>query len=287
MPSRKHLFALLILAGVSGPAAAEDAHTAAMAEEHRGDVPVASGAAEVEPAAPVDAGEVVYARLGERELRGYLARPGEGAAGAPGVILIHEWWGLNDNIRAMARRLAGEGYAALAVDLYGGEAASDAARARVLMQRAMEDTEAARENLRAAHGYLENELGAPRTGSIGWCFGGGWSLQTALMLPGALDATVMYYGRVETDPEQLRGLDTPVLGLFAGNDLAIRPEQVRAFETALSRLGKRAEIHIYEGADHAFANPSGTRYHVEAAEDAWGRTLAFFAETLSAPADGG
>jgi carboxymethylenebutenolidase len=264
------------------PAVVEAGYVAALAAEHAGDAPHASPAARSAVKAPIVESAVVYASVGGEEVRGFLARPEE-TEGAAAILLIHEWWGLNDNIRAMARRLAAEGYVALAVDLYGGAVATEPEAARELMGTAMANPRAALENLRQAHRYLESEHGARRTGSIGWCFGGGWSLQAALLLRGELDAAVMYYGRVETDRDRLALLETPLLGLFAGQDRAVSVESVRAFEKTLSELGKPAQIHVYEGADHAFANPSGTRYQPEAAQDAWRRTVAFFRETLLAP----
>jgi carboxymethylenebutenolidase len=211
-------------------------------------------------------------------LDAFVAWPADRSA-APAVIVIHEWWGLNDNVETMARMLAHEGYAALAVDLYGGEAAGDPEGARALMQKVMDDPAPAKDNLRQAHAYLTGTLGAPRTGVIGWCFGGGWSLQTALLLP-ELDAAVMYYGRVVTDQEELRALRAPLLGLFGAEDQGIPVDGVRAMEAALGELGKDATVVVYPGAGHAFANPSGTRYQPEAAKDAWARTTAFFAEHL-------
>jgi carboxymethylenebutenolidase len=198
----------------------------------------------------------------------------------PGLIVIQEWWGLNDNIRAMADRLAGEGYLALAVDLYGGEVAEDRDKAMQLMQAAMNESAALEENLRQAYAYLEEEAGAPRIGTIGWCFGGGWSLNTALLLPDKVDATVIYYGRLVTDREALAKLGMPILGVFGAEDQGIPVESVKEFEAALDSLGKEAQIRIYEGADHAFANPSGTRYQPEAAADAWEKTIAFFNQHL-------
>jgi carboxymethylenebutenolidase len=195
------------------------------------------------------------------------------------VIVIQEGWGLNDNIRAMARRLAAEGYVALAVDLYEGQVAEESARARELMSAAMERAESLEDNLRQAHRYL-GEQGAESIGVIGWCFGGGWSLRTALLLPDEIDATVIYYGRLVTDSEQLAALESPILGLFGSEDQGIPLESVREFESVLESLGKDAAIHVYEGANHAFANPSGTRYNADAAEDAWKKTLEFFTANL-------
>jgi carboxymethylenebutenolidase len=219
---------------------------------------------------------VTYATVDGQDIQGYLARP-EGAEGAlPGIIVIQEWWGLNDNIRAMADKLAGEGYTALAVDLYHGQVAEDSQQAQEYMRAAMDNVAAVRENLKQAYAYVESEHNAPKIGTIGWCFGGGWSLNTALMLPSDVDAAVIYYGRLVTDPEQLKTLEMPILGIFGAEDQGIPLDMVKEFESAFQTLNKDASIHIYEGADHAFANPSGTRYKAEAAADAWGKTLAFF-----------
>jgi carboxymethylenebutenolidase len=263
----------------AGPASDDDLH-ARMAALHAGDRPEASPAATAAPASAVEESEVSYATLDGKPVRGFLAQPAGKAAGAPGILVIHEWWGLNDNIRSMARRLAGEGYAALAVDLYAGRSASTPEEARATMQAAMANRAAVEDNLRQAYGYLEGTVKAPKVGTIGWCFGGGWSLATALLLPDKIDATVIYYGRLETDAEKLRPLAMPILGIFGSLDEGIPVASVRAFEAALKGLGKPAEIHVYEGADHAFANPSGTRYKEDAAKDAWEKTVAFLARHL-------
>ena len=277
MRSRRLLtcLALLLTVGCGG----SDDHTERMAEEHKDDSPVASPAAKAEPAVPVEVERVQYAELDGVKVTGVLARP-VGTKGTPGVIVIHEWWGLNENIERMTRQIAGEGYTALAVDLYGGEVAADRDAARELMKRARTNPKSLRKNLRQAHRYLEKQQGAPKVGSIGWCFGGGWSLQTALMLPNKLDGAVIYYGRVVTKRERLAPLTTPILGHFGSEDKGIPIADVRELESLLQELGKEASIHVYEGANHAFANPSGNRYDAEAAEQAWQRTLAFFAETL-------
>lgn len=265
------LGASLALVAISG-AASDEQYVEAMAREHAGDLPVA-GAAGGSPA-----GQVRGEELEAGGVRGYLARP----AGTPraGLIVIHEWWGLNDNIRAMSNRLAAEGYLALAVDLYGGAVATDAAQARELMSTAMSDPERTDAALLAAFRWLEDEGGVERIGSVGWCFGGALSLRTAIMLPEQLDAAVIYYGRLVTEPARLAPLRMPILGIFGGQDRGIPLQSVHEFETVLQALGKTAEIVVYDDADHAFANPSGTRYEPEAAADAWRRTLAFLAEHL-------
>ena len=195
--------------------------------------------------------------------------PQDAAEPLPGIIVIHEWWGLNDNIKAMTRRLAGEGYVALAVDLYGGATAETPEAAQALMSALLAEPDAARNNLRQAYDYLEKYAFAPRIASIGWCLGGGWSLQTALLYPDALDAMVMYYGQVVTDRDRLAPLNVPVLGFFGAEDESIPVRDVQEFRSTLMDLGKNAEVLIVPRADHAFANPSGGNYNEQAANEAW------------------
>ena len=264
--------------------AGDTAHLDAMTREHAADAPVAN-ASTMEPAQEVVAEEVVYGTADGQPLRGYLARPQDAASGSlPGVVVIHEWWGLNDNIRMMTRRLAGEGYVALAVDMYGGQTAATPEEARNLMQTVMGNRGAGLANLHAAADYLQEERNAEGIGVIGWCFGGGWSLQSGLGMPEMIDAAVMYYGQPVTDRERLAQLDAPLLGLFGAEDQGIPLAEVRQMEQTLADLGKDATIRVYEGANHAFANPSGERYDAAAAEDAWERTVAFFAEHLKGAA---
>lgn len=224
---------------------------------------------------------VIYGKIGDRPLTGYLAYPQASEKTLPAVIVIHEWWGLNDNIEAMTRKLAAEGYAALAVDLYEGKVAETPERAKTIMMGALQQAPRLEENLRQAYQYLKKTRSAPKVASLGWCFGGTWSLKAALLLPDQLDATVIYYGgNLETDPEKLKTLTMPILGIFGGLDSNPNPETVKAFEQTLEQLGKQAEIYIYPDANHAFANPSGTRYDPKAAEDAWQKTTSFLKKTL-------
>jgi len=260
---------------------AHDGDVAATADAHRHDKPVATPAATTPPRTDVVGEAVDYGSIDGAALTGYIARPADAGADTPALIVIHEWWGLNDNIRQTAERLAGEGYVALAVDLYGGESASVPKDAMKLMQRLTNDTDRADENLRQAHAYLADTVGAPRVGSIGWCLGGRWSLRTAILLPDALDAAVIYYGTVVTDEESLAPLQMPVLGNFAENDPIIPLDTVAAFEQTMTRLGKDVDVKVYSGAKHAFSNPSGLAYNAEAAADAWERTTNFLAAHLS------
>ena len=149
-----------------------------------------------------------------------------------------------------------------------------------MMLEVVEDPERARENIRGAYEFLVT-AGAPRVGSLGWCFGGGWSLDTAQLFPDDLDASVIYYGQVTDDEDKLRPVTAPILGLFGAEDAGIPVESVEAFRTALQRLRKEHEIHIYPGAGHAFANPTGKNYNADAATDAWNKTIEFLNRHLS------
>ena len=267
--------------GAGSATDADRANVEAMATEHAADSSEPSPGALIEPARPVISQTMAYTEYKDQLVYGYFSAPADMFEPLPAIIMIHEWWGLNDNIRAMADRLAGEGYIVFAVDLYGGKTAKTPGEARVLMTEAIEDAESGRENIRAAFKFVSETAGAPKVGSIGWCFGGGWSLNTAQLYPDELDAAVIYYGQVTSDDELLRPINAPILGLFAAEDKGIRVETAVAFREALERLRKDYQIHIYPGVGHAFANPTGDNYDREAAEDAWERTTAFFAEHLS------
>ncbi len=261
------------------PASATQA-VAATAAEHAHDAPTPTPAIDAPPKVPVLEQELAYGEGTRDNLVGYLAMPQDAAEPLPGLIVIHEWWGLNDNIKAMTRRLAGEGYVALAVDLYGGKTAETPETAQALMTELVGEPEAARRNLAQAYAYLEKYAFAPRIASIGWCLGGGWSLQTALQFPDTLDAMVMYYGQVMTDRSRLATLDMPILGFFGGEDASIPVPQVQAFRGTLMDLGKNVEVLLVPGADHAFANPSGGNYNAQEADKAWKTTLAFLERHL-------
>ena len=253
----------------------------AMSREHASDSTGPSPAAQIAPARPVISQTLAYTEYRDELVYGYFAAPADMFEPLPAIIMIHEWWGLNDNIRTMADRLAGEGYIVFAVDLYHGGVASTPGEARVLMMKAVEDPEPAKENIRAAFEFVSKTAGAPRVGSLGWCFGGGWSLSTAQLFPDELDAAVIYYGQVTNDEDLLRPIGAPILGLFAADDSGIRVASVEAFRDSLERLRKNYEVHIYPGVGHAFANPTGRNYDAAAAEDAWRRTLEFFDLHLS------
>jgi len=253
---------------------------AAMSREHADDTTDPSPAAEQAPNRPVISDpKLPYAEVQNELVYGYFSAPADVFEPLPALIVIHEWWGLNDNVRAMADRLAAEGYMVLAVDMYLGETADTPAKARELMLNVVEDPESARENLRMAYEFLE-VAGAPKIGSLGWCFGGGWSLNAAQLFAGDLDASVIYYGQVTDDEEKLAPVTAPILGLFAGEDSGIKVESVEAFRATLEKLEKDHEIHIYPDVGHAFANPTGRHYNAAAASDAWEKTIDFLARYM-------
>jgi carboxymethylenebutenolidase len=251
----------------------------AMSREHAEDSSDASPAAEVPPGLPVDFDTLPYADVDNELAYGYLAFPSGVIEPIPAIIMIHEWWGLNDNVRAMANRLAAEGYMVLAVDLYGGSVAETPGQARQLMLEVVENPAPAEENLRQALDFL-GIAGSPRIASLGWCFGGGWSLNSAMLFPEQIDASVIFYGQVTDDEERLASIEAPVLGLFAAEDTGIKVEGVNDFGDAMQRLRKDLDLHIYPGVGHAFANPTGNNYDAEAAEDAWQKTVDFLAQHL-------
>lgn len=207
--------------------------------------------------------------------RGYFVHP-QSPGNYPGVVMIHEWWGLNDTIKQMARQLASEGYNVLAVDLHKGRVATTPEEARALTGAI--NQEQANANLRSAVAYLRNK-GSVKIASLGWCFGGGQSLQLA-MSGEELAATVIYYGQLSLDQTKLSLIRWPVLGIFGDKDTSISVENVRSFEAALTTLGIQNSIHIYSGVGHAFANPSGANYAPQETIDAWSKTLAFLSANL-------
>ena len=213
---------------------------------------------------------VTITTAGGRSVSAALGVPA--ALPAPAVMLIHEWWGLNDQIKSVAAALAEAGYLALAIDLYDGNVTADPAVARELATgvkpKAATDTCASWIEWLRSH-----ESGSGKVGTVGWCFGGRWSLNASLAAP--VDATIVYYGNVKRTREQLASLAGPVLGHFATRDRWINQEMVDGFGAEMAAAGKSAENHWYE-ADHGFANPTSARYDEEDTALAWHRTLVFF-----------
>lgn len=279
--------ALALLALLLGACDSEQAGTGASAASTNGtSMSGARTARQASSAQSGDSGIVIsqlmaYTEIDDELVYGYFSSPADMFEPLPAVIMIHEWWGLNDNIRAMADLLAAEGYIVFAVDLFGGKTATSPAGARALMVELIEDPEPAKKNLRAAFDFVSNTAGAPRVATIGWRFGGQWSLNAAQLLLEDLDACVIYYGQVTADEDKLRSISAPILGLFAADDRSIKVESVQAFDKALQHLRKNYEIKIYPGVSGGFANLTNANFDDTAAADAWLRTLQFLELHLS------
>lgn len=284
------LFAVCLAAGCGSgtppatPAGPDTAASANLAEQ-TAPPPDAAGAAQTpeqdeNPLRGLLEQDIPYGEGVDGNLMGFLAVPEDAAEPLPGIVVLHEWWGLNDAVREAARRIAREGYVVLAADLYGGRTAESVADAQALMRELVANPDGVRDNIRQAVEYLQRYALAPRVGSIGWNMGGRWSLQTGIMMPDQLDALVMFYGAVETDEAVLGTLDMPMLALFGEQDASIPLRGVQEFRNALNRLGKDAEVRIYAGVDHGFFFPGSPTYSPIAADDAWNRTVALFEAAL-------
>jgi carboxymethylenebutenolidase len=222
--------------------------------------------------------EVSY-KSGDDTVKGLLYTP-PGQGPFPGIVVIHEWWGLNDWVKEQASKLADQGYVTLAVDLYRGKVADTPELAHELMRGVPQDR--ATRDLVAAVVFLKSQpnVRKDRIGSIGWCMGGGYSLDVAIEEP-TLAACVINYGRLVTDPSAVQKIHAAVLGNFGAEDRGITPADVEKFENALKAAGKSVDIKIYPDAGHAFENPNNkTGYRGADASDAWRRIVSFFERTL-------
>jgi carboxymethylenebutenolidase len=238
-------------------------------------------------AAPLFAAdELATYKSGKDDVVAFLVRP-EGKGPHPAVVLIHEWWGINDWVKDQARALAKEGYVALAVDLYRGKSTDSQEEAHQLMMGLPEERAVA--DLKAAIDFLAGHPGIRKDaiGVVGWCMGGKWAFKTAVV-DSRVAAVVGYYGMPPQDAAALKKIKAPVLGNFGAEDKGPSPEQAKAFEAALKKQGTSVDIKVYEGAGHAFANPNNPwkGYREEAAKDAWARTVAFLDKHLKKTAKG-
>src|SRR5215831_2917531 len=223
--------------------------------------------------------ETVSYKSGDETVSGFLALP-DGPGQHPAIIVIHEWWGLNDWVKEQAQKYATQGYLALAVDLYRGKVATNPDDAHVLM-RGLPDDRGMRD-LEAAFAYLSSrpDVNTAKIGSVGWCMGGSWSIKLAVDQP-KLAACVVNYGWLPSDPALVAKIKAPVMGNFGAEDQGIPPKDVKAFESAMKTDGKITDIKIYDGAGHAFENPNNKQgYRAEAAADAGQRISTFFNKYL-------
>ena len=224
-------------------------------------------------------GKSISYKSGDETVQAILYTPA-GKGPFPAIIVIHEYWGLNDWVKEQASKLADQGYEALAIDLYRGKVATTPDMAHEIMRGVPEDR--AKRDLHAAFEFLQAQpnVKKSRIGAIGWCMGGGYSLDVALQEP-ALAADVINYGHLATDPSALEKINAPILGLFGGQDQGITPDDVHKFEAAMKKMGKKIDIKIYDDAGHAFENPNNKPgYRAGDAADARKRTLDFLATNL-------
>ncbi len=225
-------------------------------------------------------GKEVSYKSGDETVKGILYTPSNASGKLPALVVIHEYWGLNDWVKEQASKLADEGYITLAIDLYRGKVGKTPDEAHELMRGVPDDR--ANRDLTAATDFLrtQSDVDGSKVGVIGWCMGGGYALDLALDDP-KLKAAVINYGHLATDPANLAKIHATVLGIFGGQDRGITPDDVHAFEAAMKKAGKPIEIKIYDDAGHAFENPNNkTGYKPQDAADAWQRTTAFLEKNL-------
>ena len=229
-------------------------------------------------AAAADSKSVSY-KSGDETVKGFLYTP-EGKGPFPALIVIHEFWGLNDWVKEQGAKFAEQGYVALAIDLYRGKVGATPDEAHELM-RGLPPDRAARD-LKAAFDFLaaQPNVRKDRIGSIGWCMGGGYALEAAIAEP-SLAATVINYGHLSTDAADMKKVNAPILGSFGGQDRGITPDDVKKFQQAMEQLGKKIDVKIYDDTGHAFENPNNKAgYNAADAADAWQCTQKFLAENL-------
>lgn len=223
-------------------------------------------------------GKPVSYKSGDETVSGILYTP-QGKGPFPALVVIHEWWGLNDWVKEQASKLADQGYVALAIDLYRGKVATTPDEAHQIMRGVPSDR--ADRDLVAASGYLRtlNNVKSANVGSIGWCMGGGYSLDLAIADP-KLKAAVVNYGHLAADRATLQRVNAAVLGIFGGQDKGIPVDDVKKFQSDLQALGKTAEVKIFPDAGHGFENPSNPNYRADDAKQAWDLTTSFLAKNL-------
>jgi carboxymethylenebutenolidase len=204
---------------------------------------------------------------------GYLAEPPAGTS-APGMVVLQEWWGLNDQIKGVAEKLASQGYRALVPDLYHGKVTLEAAEASHLMTD-LDFGDAATQDIAGAVNYLKQ--GGGKVGVIGFCMGGALTVLSAILTDA--DAASAWYGLPPAEAADVTKVRMPLQGHFALQDTFFTPAAVDAAEAKLKAAAVPHEFYRYD-ADHAFGNEEGGAYNPEAAAQAWERSMAFFSKHL-------
>jgi carboxymethylenebutenolidase len=218
--------------------------------------------------------------VGEGKGKAYWVAPKAGQTQS--LLMIHEWWGLTDNIRQTADMVRDKaGYGVLAIDLYKGQVAKSADEAGKLMGQVDERLSATTINaaLRLLQSGVDGGKGATKIGTIGFCFGGGWSHKAAVMGGDKVQACVVFYGMPVTAPGELERLQAPVYFVWPNQDRWINKDVVEGFKSAMESAGKALEVEEFE-ADHAFANPTSKSFNDGESQRAWSHTLKFLKEHL-------
>lgn len=226
------------------------------------------------------AGKMIDLKSGDEVIQAYLSVPEGGAKGAPAIVVVQEWWGLNDWVKSVVDRFGAQGYAVIAPDLYRGQVATDATHAHELM-RGLPDARAIGD-IRAAAKLLKTRTEGParKVAVIGFCMGGRLAQLSALD-QGPFDVTVMAYGSPETDPKRLKTLKGPLLGVFGSADRGIGADQTNALRAGLKKAGRTGTVTVYPGAGHAFLNDTNAEaYSAQQAPKAWKEIDAFLAKNL-------
>jgi carboxymethylenebutenolidase len=224
-------------------------------------------------------GKPVSYKSGDETVNAVLYTP-QGKGPFPALVVIHEWWGLNDWVKEQASKLADQGYVTLAIDLYRGKVATTPDEAHEIMRGVPSDR--ANRDLLGAASFLraQKNVNPDKLGDIGWCMGGGYALDLAIADP-KLKAAVINYGHLASDQATLQKIHAAILGIFGGQDRGIPAADVKKFESDLKAQGKTVEIKIFPDAGHAFENPNNKQgYRADDAKQAWELTTAFLAKYL-------
>ncbi len=224
-------------------------------------------------------GKAVSYKSGDETVNAILYTP-QGKGPFPALVVIHEWWGLNDWVKEQASKLADQGYVTLAIDLYRGKVATTPEEAHEIMRGV--PTDRANRDLLAASSFLRSQknVDPAKVGDIGWCMGGGYALDLAIADP-KLKAAVINYGHLASDHATLQKIHAAILGIFGGKDQGIPVPDVKKFEADLKAMGNPVEIKIFPDAGHAFENPNNKQgYRADDAKQAWELTTAFLAKYL-------
>ena len=259
------------------------------APEQPADAPVQTAPAAKEDAADTGTRTVVvasdyfsYHETDDDLVRGYFAYPEQMVEPKPAVLLIHDWRGLDQQMRDVADRVAAAGYMVFAVDFFNGRTADNAQDAAALARELLEQTEAAESNLLDAYRFVTETAGAPKVAAMGWSMGGYWAVRSSRLLPDQMSSVINVYGQLDGDPEAIAATDAAALMIVAGNDRAAPMASQQEILTAADAADRRFEFRRFADVSVGFANEGGPRYDAEKAAEAWRAMLAFLAETLPA-----